>query len=325
LNESEEHQELLKNGVRQPIASLTAVEVDTIFRAENLVQTLKQEIGDRPVHQLAIAIPSGAESLFIESRQVVKDRPEESGVLFLIDDDSSDDDALYRFWADMNLLRESWGSLECHVIFFLLPGSYRMLMQAADHLADWISLKLHIMGTSEPTEFMSSYSISDSMISGSTLTPKAARQLLNTLEPQLIEALENGLDKSLLVRRYYFPLFKAAVKLRELQRAKNLRKHISEEHIKQGELPEWWNLNGELDFLLMQLPQALEWVEKLMDWSKKTGHKVWESQSYNAMGLIAQEQQDFKAAEKWYRKTLEISEKQDNEYDDAGLGELPEP
>ncbi|MBW2742650.1 MAG: hypothetical protein JRE64_28450, partial [Deltaproteobacteria bacterium] len=66
-----------------------------------------------------------------------------------IDDGQKQDEKAPRFWADMNAQRESWDALNCHIIFFLLHSNYRLLLQAAEHLADWMPLKLHI---TDPTD-----------------------------------------------------------------------------------------------------------------------------------------------------------------------------
>jgi hypothetical protein len=49
-----EHLELLKNAVRQSVAALTVVEVDTVARANELVDLLKFELNKRPSALLSL-------------------------------------------------------------------------------------------------------------------------------------------------------------------------------------------------------------------------------------------------------------------------------
>lgn len=51
--------------------------------------------------------------------------------------------------------------------------------------------------------------------------------------------------------------------------------------------------------------------------ARSSGDTKHEAYAYNQLGVIAQAQHDFGAAEQWYRKSLAISEKQGNEYGTA--------
>ncbi|MCP4353400.1 MAG: tetratricopeptide repeat protein [Desulfobacterales bacterium] len=306
--------EMLKNAVREPVSALTAVEVDSQYRASEISRILQQEIRERPFHTIIFSASESAGILMENARQAISQWALQQGVLFVTDSGGSDEKTSHRFWVEMNFLRESWGALDCHVVFFLLPGSFLMMLRAADHLADWIPLKLHIIGVSDDLGIHQSTDSETRVFSESKMSPKTARQVLSTLEPQLAEAINKGLDKSLLVRRYYLPMFEAATALTDLQRAQSLREKISETDIPESDLPEWWNMNCWLDIDLRNLNHAQKWAEKLHDWSDKNRDDKWKSQSYHALGRIAQERRDFEKAEIWYRKSLEIKEKQGNEH-----------
>lgn len=81
-----EHLELLKNAVRQSVAALTVVEVDTVARARELVDLLKFELNKRPSALLSLtAVPGAATHLLDESRKITGAWHSGAGVLFLVD------------------------------------------------------------------------------------------------------------------------------------------------------------------------------------------------------------------------------------------------
>jgi len=59
---------------------------------------------------------------------------------------------------------------------------------------------------------------------------------------------------------------------------------------------------------------AEKWYRKSLAIKEKQGNEHGAATSYHQLGMIAQEQRDFAAAEKWYRKSLAIEEKQGNEH-----------
>ncbi|MGE0086755.1 MAG: tetratricopeptide repeat protein, partial [Desulfococcaceae bacterium] len=313
INENQ-HIEALKNAARDPVSALTAVEVDTQHRADALVKILQQELSNRPNAVLPFLCSQSPALLLDQARQAISDWTKHEGVLFIADQGDADEKDAHQFWTEMNFLRESWGGLKCHVIFFLLPLNYRAMIRDADHLADWIPLKLHILGISEDDAANLSYQMRDSAFSENEMSFETARQVLSGLQEQLSEAVHQGVDKSLLVRRYYLPMFEAAMTIYDLQRAQSLRRHISESDIKETELPEWLYKNYELDSELRNFDEAEKSIKRLLDWAKEKNEYGWEASSCHSLGRIAQERRDFEAAEKWYRKSLEISEKHGNEH-----------
>ena len=311
-----EHLELLKNAVRQSVTALTVVEVDTVARAQELVDLLKFELDKRPNAQLFLtAVPGAATHLLDASRKITETWHSGTGVLFLVDDGQKKDEGAPRFWADMNAQRESWDALNYHIIFFLLPSNYRLLLQKAEHLADWMPLKLHITGPADVFRYEDKgrTSYQSAVLGVSKLTPKIAKQQLAILEQQLGVALHEGIPRETLARRYYLPMFEAAMSLSDLNRAQSLRQKVPEKDLQAGDIIKWWHMNFELDYLLHRLTSAENWADKLSKWADKTGDESLKAKALHKLGLIAGERRDFEKAEDWYKKSLKISEQLGNE------------
>jgi len=315
VSEAGEHLELLKNAVRQSIAALTAVETDTVYRANELTKMLQAEIGERPNETLSLSVDAGASPLLYQARRISENWADEEGVVFIIDDGGKDDGKRYPFWVEMNGLRESWAALNCHVIFFLLPHNYRMLLQVADHLADWMSVKLRI--TPEVEKSDEQIDIQDNVFSfsGGLLSPQFSRQQLSVLEKQLAEAIQNEIEQKILVRRYYLPMFEASVSLFDLHRARSLRQKISEDDIPPSDLPQWWFINWRLDIELRQLNFAESWANKMLEWAKAVGDQKWELKGLYSFGRIElQRGNNLELAERWHDKSVKLAEKIGDDY-----------
>jgi len=312
-----EHLELLKNAVRQSVAALTVVEMDTVARARELVDLLKFELDKRPSALLSLtAVPGAATRLLDASRKITETWHSGTGVLFLVDNGQKKDEKAPRFWADMNAQRESWDALNCHIIFFLLPSNYRLLLQAAEHLADWMPLKLHITDPADVygSENKDRTTYQNAVLGDSQLTPKIARQQLAILEQQLSAALQEGIPQETLARRYYLPMFEAAMSLSDLNRAQSLRQKVAEKDLQAGDIIKWWRMNFWLDYLLHRLTSAENWADKLNNWADKTGNQSLKAESLHNLGIIAEERREFEEAEDWYKKSLKISERLGDEH-----------
>jgi tetratricopeptide (TPR) repeat protein len=317
LTAPSEHLELLKNAVRQSVAALTVVEVDTVARAHELVDFLKFELDKRPSALLSLtAVPGAATHLLDASRKITGAWHSGAGILFLIDNGQKKDEGAPRFWADMNAQRESWDALDCHIIFFLLPSNYRLLLQAAEHLADWMPFKLHITDPANASgyEDKDRMSYQKAILGAGKLTPKIARQQLAILEQQLSVALHEGAPRETLARRYYLPMFEAAMSLSDLNRAQSLRQKVPEKDLQAGDIIKWWRMNFELDYQLHHLTTAGSWTDKLSKWADKTGDESLKANALHNLGIIAEERRDFEEAEDWYKKSLKISERLGNEH-----------
>ncbi len=218
----------------------------------------------------------------------------------------------------MNNLREGLAALDCHIIFFLPPGSYRKFLQLADHLADWTPLKLHIMEDADGHDRMDARAHSIRSVSEGSAAAHSATKLLADLEAQLVRALQNGVETSALIRRYYLPMFQAAVSINDIHRANSLRHKIIDMDVSEPDRPQWYELNFNLDLMAYRLPEAENWALKLKEWGENKNNHSGKAVAYHQLGRIAQERRDFDSAETWYRKSLAIKEKQGNEHGAAG-------
>ena len=320
MNGDEQQLTALKRSVREPLAALTAVEVDTQTRAADLIHLLRNEIGDRPVAEIKIQGSKSAGELHEECKKAVQGWAPDSGVLFLVDSGGMRQIEAREFWVEMNALRESWAYLQCHIVFFLLPVNYRRLLQIADHLADWVPLKFHFTGP--PFNFADYHGESSRDFFSSDLldlSPRAAHQLISALEPELATALQKGEKKTILTHRYYFPLFKAALALGQIQRARSLKSHIMESEIRQSDLPEWWDLNFKLNLFLSNTNALKENAEKLKIWAEKHHNLKWMARSYHNLGIAFQEKNSLTIARKWYQDSLKICEEIDYRYGIASI------
>ena len=324
-----EQQSLLVNAVRQPVAAFTVVETDTRYRAQSLINELLPLIGDRPHSVLELAPEAGADALMDDARYATLGWPAEIGVLFLVEVEKKAAEPIEnQFWRQMNNLREGLSALNCHIIFFLLPGGYRKFLLLADHLADWTPLKLHIMDDRDRHDRKDADSRSMNLVFDGNADSHTARQRLATLEKQLIRSLQKGMETSALIRRYYLPMFQDAVSINDIHRAGSLRDKIKEADIPTPDLPQWCMLNFQLEHQSHRLSEAESWAWKLKDLGKKKGNDSWKAISYHQLGMITQERGDFDSAEVWYQKSLAITEKQDNEHGAAStyhqLGRIAE-
>lgn len=169
----------------------------------------------------------------------------------------------------MNSIREALAALDCHILFFLMPSSYRKFLQLADHLADWTPLKLHIMDDGDRHERKDIRSQSIKLESDGSVTSSLARQTLAVLEKQLVRELQSGIGTSSLIRRFYLPMFQAAVSINDLKRANNLRLKIIEADVSEPDLHKWYQQNFLLDLESYRLSEAENWAWKLKSWAEK--------------------------------------------------------
>jgi len=121
--------------------------------------------------------------------------------------------------------------------------------------------------------------------------------------------LHEGIPRETLARRYYLPMFEAAMSLSDLNRAQSLRQKVPEKDLQAGDVIKWWRMNFELDYLLHRLTSAESWADKLNKWADKTGDQSLKAESLHNLGIIAEERRKFEEAEDWYKKSLKLSER----------------
>ncbi|HXP62346.1 MAG TPA: tetratricopeptide repeat protein [Dongiaceae bacterium] len=143
---------------------------------------------------------------------------------------------------------------------------------------------------------------------------KAARERLETLEAQLRRAMRRGEPPETFVRRYYLPMFAAAVALGDYDRAGRVRKKIGQLEVAEPDLGGWFNVSFNYERGQYRLAEAQAVAERHLQWARERSLPPEESIALFNMGLVAAERRDFAAAEAWYRKALAIEEKQENEH-----------
>ena len=312
----------LRNAVQEPVREMIVAEVDTEPRAREIVSALLAIAPSRPHHVLEFdATRDDPGQLLVAARSASASWAAEEGLLMLIDISrprrGEDDQRARAFWEGMNLLREQWDGLSCQTLFLLLPFHYRLLSSSADHLKRWISLKAHLLAASADAA-ADRFQPAESPQAGIGLQdPAAARQTLAVLEEQLREAMRRGEPASTLVRRYYLPMFAAAVSLGDLARARRVRKKLAAVDIPESELPAWFNLNVSFELAQYHLAEARAIAERHLQWAQERVRLDEETIACFNLGLVAQEQRDFAEAERWYLKSLAIEEKRGNEYGKA--------
>ncbi len=314
MHEVGEQHERLRNAVRQPIAALTAVEVDTVARARETVDELHLLLPDRPNDTLdlnSVTMQPGA--LLDAARTTVTGWPPEIGVLFVIDRTEPGDNEPVNFWREMNFLREAWDTLAVHVIFLLLPLNYRLMLTVADHFADWIPLRFHLLDSTREARIDSFDVPSERSFGSEALSPVVARQRLAQLEPALAQALREHTPPTVLMRRFYLPMFEAAVSLGDFHRAAALFDHVDEDALSAADHPRWFGIATIYHLERSELPQAHKTATELLQHALKCGNADREAAACHYLGRLSQEQCDYRAAERWYRKSLAISERLGNE------------
>ncbi|HAL70621.1 MAG TPA: hypothetical protein DCP71_02490 [Verrucomicrobiales bacterium] len=329
------------------------IEVATRHEMDTLMAAFAAWSPGRPVTTLDFTPSTSPEKLFTQARQTVEGWPESLGLLALAGTNGeSTPEETDRFWSQMNQMREKWDSLQAQIIFFLLPRQYRSLSSCADHLKRWIPVKAHLLSAKADWDD-SSLPISD--IGPHLLSPQTARQTIQSLESQLVQALQSGTPQDILVSRFYLPLFTAAISLGDLGRTKSLlekiRPHLEtltdemqapwwpllfeyylntfqiEESLKTANLHYHWSVSvndldeqaiaanqmGTVNASLRDFAAAERWYRKSLAIFEKQGNEQGAASTYHQLGILAQEQRDFAAAERWYLKSLAIKEKQGNE------------
>ena len=298
------------------MVSMTMVEIDIGARSDEIISVLARYTPDfSPIVITFDSRIDSAAELLSATRRKVPGEWKKIRIVCLVDQAEDETEQNRTFYQEMNSLRESWVDLNCHLIFFLLPAAYRLLVREADHLADWIPLKLHITGDLIRTDQKrTEEQVSDMLFPTYGLYPKAAARQRPILEKQLRQALASDLDIQTLTTRYYLPMFIAAVQADEINRAQSLRKKISASDIARRNLEIWFFYNFQLDFKSRLYEESDKWLDKLSDVYRERGdEQALGSMLYHNKGVIAQKQRDFAAAETWYKKSLAIMEKQGTE------------
>jgi tetratricopeptide (TPR) repeat protein len=307
----------LRNAVAEPVRELIAVEIDAQARAREVIARLLA-LGTGPPqprpHLVLEFSPARDEpaDLLALARAAAADWPSEQGLLFLLDTGdpppAEGDPRPVAFWRGMNLLREQWDALDCQTLFLLLPFDYRLLSSVADHLKRWMPLKVHLLGGG------SRFESDPPPMPVDMAEARAARERLETLDAQLRQAIARGEPPEAFVRRYYLPMFAAAVALDDYDRARHVRKKLDRVEIAEPDLGGWFNVSFNYELGQYRLAEAQAVAERHLHWARERSLPLEESIALFNIGRAAEERRDFAAAEAWHRRSLAITEKQGDEH-----------
>jgi tetratricopeptide (TPR) repeat protein len=306
MSEVAQYRERLRNAIRQPVAALSAVEVDSVARAHDLVADLRPAALDRPSGTIEFDARATHPGVLLEdARKTARGWTPERGVLFVVDRTAAGETEPTEFWRGMNALRESWDAISAHVVFFLLPLNYRLLVSVADHLADWIPLRFHLLapdGVASFTHFAPNYAAGLGLLS-----PPVARQQLEQLEPALAKALAEGVAPAVLVRRYYLPMFQAAVSTQDLRRASALFEQISEQDVAEADRPAWWMASSQFYVERCDYARSAQTATHLLEHARRSKDVRAESAAIHQLAAIAHRKGDFAVAERNYLQALALA------------------
>ena len=237
------------------------------------------------------------------------------GVLFLLDEtpmDVANEDRI-AFWRAMNVQREHWAALTCHVIFLLKPGNYTLLVSAADHLLSWMPLKFDVRRPAPGQPWLHMPGDMDGFPSQRE-SPSEATKTLAALEAELGRALAEGEQSQVtLARRFYLPMIEAALDTGNLSRAYLLLRQVNEDDLPDADLPRWCGAAFLTSFRSYRLDEAERAMRGLLDWAERHASDVHMAFAAYALGMIAAQRGEYESAEEWYRKDIEIEERLGNE------------
>jgi len=189
-----------------------------------------------------------------------------------------------------------------------------MLLKVADHLADWILLRLHFLYPEDSIQDDHYLRDRGYVFHHGRLSPSVAMRNLQRMENGLRNALQKG-GVSGLIPKFYLPMLESAVELRELRRAKSIRSKIQECAVSQSEKSRWLQINWLLDFSDYNLDAAHSWAEKLLFLGEENGNFYDISSAYHLLGVIAKERRDFEVAEDYFSRSLEAGKSHGDETD----------
>lgn len=301
-----EEKSRLAEAIRQPVSALTVVVVESSAQARNVITELQPDLESRPHSEIALTCEEGSAGRILQQAQTASaDWPPDQGVLFVIDETLFGGREETDFWRAMNLQRENWARLKCHVVFLLKPRNYSHLIAAADHLLSWIPLKFDFRKVPASTE--DRFMTIDPDFGRRRRSVQAARQTLQTLEEGLAQALgASEANKTTLVRAYYLPMIEAAVDAGETERAATIASRVKQTDVPESDLPRWWTVSGALALALHHLDEVENVTLRLLDWARQHEDASAQYLALTRMGRMA-EQKQLIEAEEWYRRALDIA------------------
>lgn len=278
----------LGRAISTPVATMSVVIVESFFHAGEIIRTVIPRIEDRPWAQIELpCLPGQAGTVLKKARKTTVNWPPEAGVLFLADHtppERSQEDGV-EFWRAMNLQRENWSGLNCHLVFLLTPRNYDQLLTVADHLASWIPIKLDAR---RPAQEGLTYETRYELLPRRSIRNRQeARQRLEELDRGLRETLaeDEAVSFTTLLRRYYLPMIEAALDANDFERADSIRAAVNPDEIPDSDKSRWWSAVFEVFRNLHRAEEMIREAEQYLTWVQQTNNVSETGHAFNALGL----------------------------------------
>lgn len=301
----------LGKAISTPVATMTVVTVDSVIQAGEILRAAAAHLEDRPWAELAMpctARQTGA--LLKAAREMTAPWPPEAGVLFLVDNTPPNrpPEEGVAFWRAMNLQRETWSALNCHLVFLLTLQNQTQLLTVADHLAAWIPIKLDAR---RPTDArMIQEKQSPEISERGNRNREEARKRLEELERGLAEALANDEEvrPTTMFRRYYLPMMEAALAANTLTRADAIRTIVNTNDVPEADKPQWWLAVCQILLRLYRLDEARTEAERYLAWAEQSRNTQAIGAACNALAEVLQTSGDVADARALLERALDIAE-----------------
>jgi tetratricopeptide (TPR) repeat protein len=216
------------------------------------------------------------------------------------------------FWREMSFQRERWRAPAGRLAFVLTPSLVDCLARDADALWDWIPLKFNLLRPRRGEGLAQDQRL-QMAADRPGRTPAEALRVLPVLREQLLNARRTGLAESVIRREYAWPLFRALRDAGHIRKATEvLRTDLSGDFA--SELAPRERIRWLFDLAYLHLDRwDLSAAESAFRQATGLAKGANDDDSlragYHGLGMVAQERRAFAEAERWYLKSLAITEK----------------
>ena len=303
----------LRRAISTPVNTMTVVTVASSKQASDIIRTVAEGLHNRPWTELPMPCTEGAVGTLLRAaRQLTETWSPEEGVIFLSDATPPNRPPVsgIEFWRAMNLQRENWAGLNCHLVFLLTLQNYEQLLTAADHLASWIPIKLDACQSQKKYPIIGDANAIGTEPEFRVQDVTSARRYLEELEQGLAEALHKDAETSttLLLRRYYLPMMEAALRANQLERADTIGKNINPDDVPDADKPRWWQARCNTLIRLFRFDEARLEAEKYLLWAQQIQNVQEEGNASTALGETLRTAGKFTAALPYLRQAVQLCE-----------------
>lgn len=310
---SDDAVEQLRRAISTPVNTMTVVTVESSKQAGDILRIVAEGLHNRPWIELPMPCTEGAVGTLLRmARQFTETWPPEEGVIFLSDDTLPNrrPEEGVEFWRAMNLQRENWAGLNCHLVFLLTLQNYEQLLTVADHLASWIPIKLDARQSRKKYPIIGDANAVGTEPEFRDQDVTLARHYLAELEQGLAKAMQEYEDDSptLLLRRYYLPMMEAALKANQLERADAIGKNVNPDDVPDSDKPRWWQARYNTFIRLFRFDEARMEAERYLHWAQRNQNVQEEGNACIALGEILRITGNFTVARPYLEQALKIRE-----------------